>query len=254
MSPCKPKSLNFPLLLDITPTKKFSPPVPWSQTTILEKKLSLIAFRKILSKIFPEACIFSNTIMTCLITLVGTKSLNTKQCPAGLSLRIIPHYPRKHLWETLGMGKNPTQQPQIYSFSSPEKSPLINLLLLLSKMAFLPHQTVIFIKLPYRSSICGYSHCCYIIFISNSGFMYTCVMLILINWCLLNVVFSMTKALNGQSSPKQNFYSPHLSMLLEKPCFSLCLFSFYSHSLFYFKLHEISTDPFQPRLHVLSAN
>ena len=138
MSSCKPKSLNFPLLLNITPTKILSPLVPWSQTTILEKKLSLIAFRKILLKIFPEACIFSNTIMTCLITFVGTKSLNTKQCPEGLSLRIIPHYLRKHLWETLGMGKNPTQQPKIYSFPPPEKSPLINLLLLLSKVSFLP--------------------------------------------------------------------------------------------------------------------
>ena len=28
----------------------------------------------------------------------------------------------------------------------------------------------------------------------------------------LNVVFSMTKALNGQRCPKQNFYCPHLSM------------------------------------------
>ena len=243
MSSCKPKSLNFPLLLNITPTKKLSPLVPWSQTTILEKKLSLIAFRKILSKIFPEACIFSNTIMTCLITFVGTKSLNTKQCPEGLSLKIIPHYLRKHLWETLGMGKNPTQQPKNLLISPTRKTHLINLLLPLSKMSFLPHQIVIFILLPYRSFICDCSHCYYITFISNSGFMYICVMLILINWCLLNVDFSMKKALNGQSSLKQNFYSPHLSMLLEKPCFSLCLFSFYSHSLFYFKLHKISTDP-----------
>ena len=32
-SPCKSKSLNFPLLLNITPTKKLAPPVPWSQVT-----------------------------------------------------------------------------------------------------------------------------------------------------------------------------------------------------------------------------
>ena len=44
--------------------------------------------------------------------------------------------------------------------------------------------------------------------------MYTCVALILINRCLLNVAFSMTKALNEQSSPKQNFYPLHLSILM----------------------------------------
>ena len=37
--------------------------------------------------------------------------------------------------------------------------------------------------------------------------MHTDVMLILITWCLLNDVFSMTKALNGQNSPKQSFHS-----------------------------------------------
>ena len=40
--------------------------------------------------------------------------------------------------------------------------------------------------------------------------MYT---LILINQCLLNGAFRMTKALNGESSPKQNFHSLHLSVL-----------------------------------------
>ena len=140
------------------------------------------------------------------------------------------------------MGKNPTQQPKIYSFPLLEKFPLINLLLPLSKMAFLLHQIGIFIWLPYTSFIWGCSYYCCIIYVSTSGFMYTCVMLILINWYLLNVVFSMTKALNGQSSPKQNFRSPHLSMLIEKPCFSFCVFSSISYSLFYFKLYKISTD------------
>ena len=92
----------------------------------------------------PEACIFSSIIMTYLKNLVGTKSLNTKQFPAGLSHRIIPNYPHNHLWETLAMGKNPTRQPRIYSIPPTEKSPLVNLLLL-SKLSFLPHQTVIFI-------------------------------------------------------------------------------------------------------------
>ena len=80
-------------------------------------------------------------------------------------------------------------------------------------------------------------------FCINFRFTYRCVTLILINWCLLNVVFSITKALIGQNSPKQNFYSSHLLMLLEKPCFSLCLFSFFSHSVFYFKFYKTSTNP-----------
>ena len=52
-------------------------------------------------------------------------------------------------------------------------------------------------------------------------------MLVLINQCLLNVVFRITKALNGQISLKQHFYYPHL----------------FSYFLFYFKPFKISTDP-----------
>ena len=67
--------------------------------------------------------------MTYLKNFIGTKSIDRKQFPAGLSPGIIPHYPPKHLWKTLGMGKNHTQQPKIYPFPPPEKSLLINLLL-----------------------------------------------------------------------------------------------------------------------------
>ena len=81
-SSCKPKSLNFPLLLDITPTKNLSPHVG--------KKVSLIAFKQIDPKIFPVAYIFSNTIMTSLKKLIGNKSLNTKQSPAGLFPELSP--------------------------------------------------------------------------------------------------------------------------------------------------------------------
>ena len=123
-SPWKPKSLNFTLLLDITPNKKLTPPVPRSQTTYWKKKVSLIAFRQILSKILPEACIFSNTIMSYLKKLVGTKSFNLKQCPAGLFSWIIPHYRHKHIWETLAMGKNTTQQLKFTHFSTTRKKTL----------------------------------------------------------------------------------------------------------------------------------
>ena len=81
---------------------------------IFEKKVSLIASRQILSNILPEAYIFTNTIMNYLKKLVGTQSLIKKQCPAGLSPKVILHYSPKDLWEILGMGKNPTQQPKMY--------------------------------------------------------------------------------------------------------------------------------------------
>ena len=87
-----PKGFNFPLLLDMAPTKKSSSPVLLLNTDhILRKKVSLIVFRQFLPNILPVACIFSYTIMTYLKKLDGTKTLNRKQCPAGLSPRIIPH-------------------------------------------------------------------------------------------------------------------------------------------------------------------
>ena len=55
-------------------------------------------------------------------------------------------------------------------------------------------------------------------FFLTSWFIYTYVLLILINQCSLNVVFSIMKELNGQSSSKQNLHSPHLSMLFGKAC------------------------------------
>ena len=39
-SPCKPKSLNFPFLLDITPTKKLSFPVPYHRLHFEKKDIS----------------------------------------------------------------------------------------------------------------------------------------------------------------------------------------------------------------------
>ena len=96
-------------------------------------------------------------------SLIKNKSLNTKPCPAGLPPRIIcqpsPFFPKmsqncctiqvatvppspKPLWETLGMRKNPTEQPKNYSFAPSEKSSLIDLNLSLSKVSFLPHQAL----------------------------------------------------------------------------------------------------------------
>ena len=65
----------------------FPPPIT---DHILEKKVSLIAFREILPKILPAMYIFSNRTMANLKMLIWDKSLNKKQCLAGLSPRIIP--------------------------------------------------------------------------------------------------------------------------------------------------------------------
>ena len=83
-SPCKPKSLSFPLLLDITPRRK----IESTTDHILEKK-SLEAFRQISLKVLPALYIFSYTIMTYLRKLVGTKSLNTKKSSARLCFRFM---------------------------------------------------------------------------------------------------------------------------------------------------------------------
>ena len=80
-------------------------------------------------------------------------------------------------------------------------------------------------------------------------------MLILINQCLLNVVFSIKKVLNGQISPKQHFYYPHLSICyLENyaslnACFSLFHTPFYISNLIKFQV-----IPVQLRLCGLCAN
>ena len=57
-------------------------------------------------------------------------------------------------------------------------------------------------------------------FFLTSGFMYTHILAIVINKCLLNVAFSMSKVLNGQSTPKKNINSLCLSVPFGKPCFS----------------------------------
>ena len=88
--------------------------------------------------------------MTYLKKFVGTKSLDTKQCLAGLSLRIIPYYPSKHLRKILGMGKSHIQQPKFTHFPHQEKP--------INKFTSL----VILIILPFKLTIAV----AYIIFVS----------------------------------------------------------------------------------------
>ena len=134
------------------------------------------------------------------------------------------------------MEENTIQQSSIYSFSPPEKSFLVNLRLLLSKCHSFPIKQQFSSNHPIQALLVAVVIVVVSFFVIAS-LMYTHVMLILINQCLLNAVFSTTIALNDQSSPKQHFYYPHLSLLL-------LLFSSFSHSLFFhFKRYKISTDP-----------
>ena len=90
--PAYPKVLTFPFCWILPPPKNLVlPPFSSIQTTYWEEKVSLIVFRQFLPNILPVACIFSYIIMIYLKKLDRTKTLNTKQCPAGLSPRIIPH-------------------------------------------------------------------------------------------------------------------------------------------------------------------
>ena len=85
-TPCKPRRLNFLLLLEIAPNKKLTLTVsPGLRPHIGKKMVSLIAFRQNLPRTLPAACIFSYTIMTYLKSFDGTKSLNAKQYPSVLT-------------------------------------------------------------------------------------------------------------------------------------------------------------------------
>ena len=72
----------------------------------------------------------------------------------------------------------------------------------------------------------------------TSDFMYSHAMLMLINQCLLNVVFSIAKVLDGQSSPKvlPTFYYPHLPTLFGKIFSTLPFFFFFFSNLINFQL------------------
>ena len=162
------------------------------------------------------AHIFSKTIVTNLKYLIGNKSLNTKQCPAGLPLTIIPlNLYGKH-W---GLGRIPTNSQNLLVF--PTSKILLNKFTSSIIKSFAPSPSnSSLISSPYTSFICSCSHSCCITFFNFRLYMYAHVMLILINQYLLNFVFSITKALSGQISPEKHFYYSHLLMLFGKLCFS----------------------------------
>ena len=146
-APCKSISLKLPLLLDVTPHQNFESPVALLIADhILEKKVSLIVFRQILPKLFSVAHIFSNKIMTNWRNLVGNKSLNIKQCPARLPLRILPlnHY-GKH-W---GWGRIPANSQNL--LISPTRKILLNKFTSSTIKSFVPS--------PSNSNLCLITLC-----------------------------------------------------------------------------------------------
>ena len=110
---------NFEIFhfFDINPPKKSLLEPPLITSTYLEKKGIPIAFRQVLPKNLPVAYIFCHKILTNLKKLIGTKSLDTNQCSAGLSPRIIHHYSAKPSCEALRMEENPSQEQRSYQFS-----------------------------------------------------------------------------------------------------------------------------------------
>ena len=81
-------------------------------------------------------------------------------------------------------------------------------------------------------------------------------MLVLIDLWLLNLTFSMTKAMNNENSSKKNFHPPLFSPLnaLGKTLLQLLFVFHFTPSLFPFKLYKFLLTPLQLRLHSLRAN
>ena len=125
---------------------------------ILEKNVSVIAFIQILPKILPAAYIFSYTIMTNLKNLIGNKSLNTKQCPAGLCPRIIP---LNLYWKPLRSGRIPANSQKFIHFLHKKNPPYWIYIFFYQKWHSSP------LKYQFSSShsisfICRYSNwCCF---------------------------------------------------------------------------------------------
>ena len=150
-------------------------------------------------------------------------------------VRTVP--PSLKPWRTWGWVENPAKQPKNYSFPQPE-IPLSHQMYILPSSSNRKFHVITQHKLHL---FCSGNQCCCITFLTQ-GFTYTYIMLILINQCLLNLVLCMTKALNGQSSERQNFHSPTFQGYLEKLASLKPYFSLSFPTIFYFKLYKVSPD------------
>lgn len=142
---------------------------------ILAKSISNNLYTNFLPKTVLVLHIFSFIITIYLNNFIGIKSFNTNQCPSELSPWIIPPcilYLTKYVTPTLIVPVAPSRY----------NHPIQDLFI----------AAVIAVLSLFLSS-------CY---------MYAYITLVLINQCVLNIIFSMAKALNGQNSSKQNLQDP----------------------------------------------
>ena len=201
--------------------------------------------------------IFSFQIMTYLEKLTGFKSLNIRQYPAELHPCILPltkndlssylallppgvdclPLPQNLCRKSKGWGQKTTQQPKNCSFPAPEKSPSLN-----SNFHVIT-QYKFHLKL---QSLLLYQFL-------TSGFISTYATLTFIHRCLLNVIFSMTKALNGQNSIKQNSILSTFQCCLENPASINAFLLIFSSPFFISNFIKYLLTPLQLRLHGLQA-
>ena len=205
---------------------------------------------------------------------IGIKSLSTKQCSAELSPWIVPPIfailPKiflsfnlaccpHHVWISLTLtpnlcgkpfkwGQNPAQQQKLAYFPH-QKSP--------------PQQIATFMYLPNTSFI--YSFIAVVIaivsffFFLASDFRHSYITLILINPWLLNLIFSLRKALNGKihSIKILNHRAPPPSLpfnAIFKTLLQLLLVFLFIPYNYHFKLYKFLLTPLQLWAHILRPN
>ena len=207
-SPCKPKSLNFLLLVD----KNI---IYWQIPHIGEKGISN-SFQTSFNKILPAACIqlhnyeLFEKVRLKLSPLIQD-SVQQDYLPESY-VRYLPSYQKcqkivapfrcgllppspETLWESLGMGENPTQQPKIYSFFAIKEVPFnrfksFPIKSFISSPSNINFQVIILCNLHLQLQSFLVYH-----FLNLQLYIHTC-HANLTKQCLLNVAFSMTKALN----------------------------------------------------------
>ena len=161
------------------------------------------------------------------------KFLNAKQCPAEFFSCFLPPpglgclvpFP-KCFWKTLSIGGKSCPASKKFLTSRTSK------ILLTNQQFSCNHSIQIMAVVTDTAS-----------FFFNSGFMYTYILLTSINRWLLNLIFIMAKALNGQNS------SPLFNVIWKR-----VLFLLFTLSLFPFKLYKFLLTPLQLLLHNLRAN
>ena len=225
-------------------------------------------------------CIFSYTIMTYLKNLEGTKSLNTKQFPAGLSPRIMrqvsPFLPKCPLLWWCSVAPTRCRLSPLLSLSLygkiwgwgkilPNSQKFTHFP---TRKIFLHRLIYIFHYQKYLSSLIKQQFSCnhpmQALFVSavisvvsffNVRLYIHIFHAILINQCLLNVAFSITsmvKAINGQSTSKQ--IPSTFQYYLKKPASSHSCFLLLHTPFFILNLIKFQMTPLHLEFCGLCAN